>query len=269
MITSEWGTPAMVEDGVNPELLLARQVRQRVARVGPAHAASPADARARPRVPDGARAAARARSDRGLRLRRRRHQPEGSVGVDLGVAPRRATARAWRIRKVIDIPAEPADAGRSAAAAEGLRRGPAARDGHQPLARRSLPVRLVLGHGRAETVRRLGSLQSGRDRIGEARRHRRAAQPHPARPGPRAQRRAADGRDQPRRSASVRDQLALPHVGRSVLSRRDPRLAREGGRRPDRRHPARSRFFLEFDGMRPHQVHLEGGDASSDSYCFA
>jgi selenium-binding protein 1 len=28
-------------------------------------------------------------------------------------------------------------------------------------------------------------------------------------------------------------------------------------------------FFLEFDGLRPHQVHLEGGDASSDSYCFS
>ena len=27
-------------------------------------------------------------------------------------------------------------------------------------------------------------------------------------------------------------------------------------------------FFLEFDGLRPHQVHLEGGDASSDSYCY-
>jgi selenium-binding protein 1 len=28
-------------------------------------------------------------------------------------------------------------------------------------------------------------------------------------------------------------------------------------------------FFLEFpEGERPHQVHLEGGDASSDSYCF-
>jgi len=27
--------------------------------------------------------------------------------------------------------------------------------------------------------------------------------------------------------------------------------------------------FMEFDGMRPHQVHLEGGDASSDSYCFS
>jgi selenium-binding protein 1 len=27
-------------------------------------------------------------------------------------------------------------------------------------------------------------------------------------------------------------------------------------------------FFLEFDGLRAHQVRLEGGDASSDSYCF-
>ena len=28
-------------------------------------------------------------------------------------------------------------------------------------------------------------------------------------------------------------------------------------------------FFLEFDGLRSHQVHLEGGDASSDSYCYS
>jgi selenium-binding protein 1 len=27
-------------------------------------------------------------------------------------------------------------------------------------------------------------------------------------------------------------------------------------------------FFIEFSGERPHQVRLEGGDASSDSYCF-
>jgi selenium-binding protein 1 len=27
-------------------------------------------------------------------------------------------------------------------------------------------------------------------------------------------------------------------------------------------------FFLAFQGERPHQVRLEGGDASSDSYCF-
>jgi methanethiol oxidase len=30
------------------------------------------------------------------------------------------------------------------------------------------------------------------------------------------------------------------------------------------------RFFVEFeDGVRPHQVRLEGGDASSDSFCYA
>jgi selenium-binding protein 1 len=28
-------------------------------------------------------------------------------------------------------------------------------------------------------------------------------------------------------------------------------------------------FFPEFDGMRPHQARLQGGDASSDSYCYA
>ena len=28
-------------------------------------------------------------------------------------------------------------------------------------------------------------------------------------------------------------------------------------------------FLLETDGLRPHQVRLQGGDASSDSYCYA
>jgi selenium-binding protein 1 len=30
------------------------------------------------------------------------------------------------------------------------------------------------------------------------------------------------------------------------------------------------KFFVEFEGgVRPHQVRLQGGDASSDSFCFA
>ena len=29
------------------------------------------------------------------------------------------------------------------------------------------------------------------------------------------------------------------------------------------------KFFLEFDDYRSHQVRLEGGDASSDSYCYS
>ena len=28
------------------------------------------------------------------------------------------------------------------------------------------------------------------------------------------------------------------------------------------------KFFLEFEDLRGHQVRLEGGDASSDSYCY-
>ena len=28
------------------------------------------------------------------------------------------------------------------------------------------------------------------------------------------------------------------------------------------------KFFPHFDGMRPHQTRLQGGDASSDSYCY-
>ena len=27
-------------------------------------------------------------------------------------------------------------------------------------------------------------------------------------------------------------------------------------------------FFLDFGDQRPHQVRLQGGDASTDSYCF-
>jgi selenium-binding protein 1 len=35
-----------------------------------------------------------------------------------------------------------------------------------------------------------------------------------------------------------------------------------GGLAPD------PNFFLEFDTLRGHQIRLDGGDASSDSYCF-
>jgi selenium-binding protein 1 len=29
------------------------------------------------------------------------------------------------------------------------------------------------------------------------------------------------------------------------------------------------KFFVEFDGLSAHQVRLEGGDSSSDSYCYS
>ena len=39
--------------------------------------------------------------------------------------------------------------------------------------------------------------------------------------------------------------------------------------RPESGMELDEKFFLRSDGMRPHQVRLEGGDASSDSYCYA
>jgi selenium-binding protein 1 len=39
--------------------------------------------------------------------------------------------------------------------------------------------------------------------------------------------------------------------------------------RPDGKMELDRKFFLEPDTLRPHQVRLEGGDASSDSYCFS
>ena len=40
-------------------------------------------------------------------------------------------------------------------------------------------------------------------------------------------------------------------------------VGERGGMNPD------PRFFLQSDDLRPHQVRLQGGDASSDSYCYA
>ena len=62
LLTSEWGTPNMVEDGLNPELLLG-PVRPPPARLGPQEAPPQAGDRPRRRAPDGARAAPRARPD--------------------------------------------------------------------------------------------------------------------------------------------------------------------------------------------------------------
>ena len=109
MITSEWGTPKMVEDGVNPELLLGGKYGhalhvwdlhtrphlqklelgpeyQMVLELGPAHD-----------------------PHRGLRLRRGGHQPRRICRPRSGCGTGTVTG-AWNVRKVIEIPAEPADA---------------------------------------------------------------------------------------------------------------------------------------------------------------
>ena len=107
--------------------------------------------------------------------------------------------------------------------------------------------------------------QPARDRLGAPGRDR-GARVAPGRGL--GQRRPADGRGQPRRAARLPDQLAVRQLGRAVLPRRDRRLADQAGRARGRRAQRDPDVFVEFSGERPHQVRLEGGDASSDSYCF-
>ena len=90
---------------------------------------------------------------------------------------------------------------------------------------------------------------------------------HPAaRP---AQRRPADGRGQPRRPARLPDELALRARGTrsSTPTGIDGWVVKlDAGE--DGSLTLDPDLFVEFGGERPHQVRLEGGDASSDSYCF-
>ena len=59
-------------------------------------------------------------------------------------------------------------------------------------------------------------------------------------------------------------------LGRAVLSRRLESWMVKLDTRPEGGMALDSRFFLEMEqGLRCHQVRLQGGDASSDSFCFS
>ena len=173
MITSEWGTPNMVENGVNPELLLAGKYGNAL------HVWDLHSRRHLQKLELGAE------QQMVLELRPAHNPTEtyGFVGVVTSLKDLSASIWMWhregtsKQRRLAD-PQGDRDSRRArrrrrpAAAAERVRRGAAARHRHQPVARRSLPLRLVLWHRRAEAVRRLRSVQSGRDRLSAARRHR-------------------------------------------------------------------------------------------------
>ena len=275
MVTSTWGTPNMVKDGVNPELLLGGKYGSKL------HVW---DLRRRRHVQE---LDLGAEQQMVLELRPA-HDPTrayGFVGVvvslkDLsssiwlwyredGKNGSKAANGKWAITKVIEIPAEPADPEKLPPLLQGFKAvAPLVTDINLSLDDR-YSVRLVLGHGRVHPVRRQRPVQAEEGRLHPARRHR---QPRgaPEQAGRAAERRPADGGDQPRRQAPLLHQRALHAVGRPVLSRRGPRLDGEGEREARRRHGAGPRSSSSSPtAMRTHQVRLEGGDASSDSYCYA
>ena len=265
LISSEWGTPRMVEDGVNPELLLAgrygnalhiwdlhkRRHAQKL-ELGPEYQMV-------------------------LELRPSHNPSEtyGFVGVVTSLKDLSSSiwtwyreAGSWQIRKVIEIPAEPADPAELPPLLQGFGAvPPLVTDINLSLDDRFLYVS-CWGTGELkqfDVSDPFNPVETGAVRLGGIVRR----QEHPARPGrplngaPQMVEVSRDGRRVYVTNSLYRtwDEQFYPDGIRGWLAKLDVGVS--GGLALDRR------LFLEIDDMRPHQVHLEGGDASSDSYCFS
>jgi methanethiol oxidase len=265
LITSEWGTPRMVEQGLNPEILL---------KGGYGRALHVWD------------------------LRRRRHQQTLDLGAEqqmvLELRPAHDPAKAygfvgvvvslkdlsasiwlwhrengnWAIRKVIEIPAEAAEEDKLPPMLKGFKAvPPLVTDINLSLDDRFLYVS-CWGTGEFQQYdvsdpfhpKLTGSVHVG----GIVRR---AA--HPSRPnvplngGPQMVELSRDGKRAYFTNSLYApwDEQFYPEGVKSWMVKLDAKP--EGGMAMD------AKFFVEFDGLRSHQVHLEGGDASSDSYCYS
>ena len=272
MITSEWGTPNMVKDGVNPELLLAGKY---------GNALHVWDLRKRTHVQ---RIGLGAEQQMVLELRPA-HNPRrayGFVGVVLSLEDLSSSiflwyldrgngngkAGEWKARKVITIPAEPADEADLPPILKGFKAvAPLVTDINLSLDDRFLYVS-CWGTGELrqyDVSDPFNPVLTATVRIGGI--VRRAA--HPAQPatprngGPQMVELSRDGR-----RVYVTNSLYTPWDAQFYPDGLDGWMARfDAGR--DGGLAADPRFLTEFGGLRPHQVRLEGGDASSDSFCFA
>jgi selenium-binding protein 1 len=266
-VTSEWGTPSMIEDGINPELLLARQYGHRL------HFW---DLRRRRNIQT---------VDLGDQYQmplelRPAHDPTkqyGFVGVVISVEDLSASVWLWyrdgdsfAVRKVIDIPAEPADTADLPPALQPFGAvPPLVTDIDLSVDDRSL---YVSAWGTGELLRydvtdpfnprRTGSVHLG----GIVRRAAHPAAPdRPLAGGPQMVEVSRDGKRVYVSNSlygAWDDQFYPDGVG-AWVAKLD--ADGEGGLTSD------PRFFPQgndFRGLRVHQIRLGGGDASSDSYCY-
>ena len=269
MITSEWGTPEMVENGVNPELLLAGKYghalhvwnlrtrrHQQVLDLGPEYQMV-------------------------LELRPS-HDPNktyGFVGVVTSLKDLSSSIwvwhyegangnGSWKVRKVIEIPAEPADPEQLPPLLKGFKAvPPLVTDINLSLDDRFLYVS-CWGTGELlqfDVTNPFAPVQTASVRLGGIVRR----QPHtnspdvPLNGGPQMVEVSRDGRRVYLTNSLYRtwDEQFYPDGVRGWLAKLD--VGPNGGMRLD------PQLFLQFDSMRPHQVRLEGGDSSSDSFCFS
>lgn len=269
MITSEWGTPDMVENGVNPELLLAgkyghalhvwdlrRRRHQQVLDLGPQYQMV-------------------------LELRPA-HDPNktyGFVGVVTSLEDLSASiwvwyhegsngSGAWKIKKVITIPAEPADPDQLPPLLKGFKAvPPVVTDINLSLDDRFLYVSCwgtgeLLQYDVTDPFQpvKVGSVKLG----GIVSRTPHSSQPgSPLNGGPQMVELSRDGKRVYLTNSLYRtwDEQFYPEGVRGWLAKLD--VNPNGGMQLD------PKLFLQFDSLRPHQVRLEGGDSSSDSFCFS
>jgi methanethiol oxidase len=268
LVSSEWGTPSMIEDGLVPELLLGQQYGHRL------HFWDLAEGRNLQTVDLGPE------HQMVLELRPS-HDPEatwGFAGVVVSTADLTASVwrwhregNEWQVDKVITIPAEPADAADLPPALQPFSAvPPLISDIDLSVDDRMLYVS-CWGTGELKQFdvsdpaapREVGSVHLG----GITRRT-----AHPAEPsarlagGPQMVEVSRDGRRIYVTNSlygAWDDQFFPDGVGAWMAKiDTDPSA---GGLRID------ERFFphgTDFRGRRAHQVRLQGGDASSDSYCY-
>lgn len=269
MITSEWGTPEMVESGVNPELLLAGRYGHSI------HVWDLPTRRHQQALDLGAE------QQMVLELRPA-HDPRetyGFVGVVTSLKDLSGSiwvwyrdggngTSSWKIRKVIEIPAEPTHPAELPPLLKAFAAvPPLITDIDLSLDDRFLYVS-CWGTGELkqyDVSDPFNPKQTGSLRIGGIV----GRQTHPSRPdlalngGPQMVEISRDGKRVYVTNSLYRtwDEQFYPAGVQGWMIKVD--VGENGGMNPD------SRFFLRTDGLRPHQVRLQGGDASSDSYCYS
>jgi methanethiol oxidase len=265
MITSEWGTPNMVEEGLNPELLLGAKYGRRL------HVW---DLRKRTH-----KEALELGEEYQLPLELRpAHDPSkayGFVGVVISLKDLSSSIwlwhqqnGSWAIQKVIDIPAEPAEPDLLPPMLRDFKAVPALlTDIDLSLDDKTLyATSWGTGELRQYDVsdpfhpKLTGSIRMG----GIAQRT-----PHPKNPtvalngAPQMVEISRDGRRIYFTNSLYRtwDDQFYPDGVRGWMAKADVSPRGELTLDP--------KFFVDFGELRAHQVRLQGGDASSDSYCFA
>ncbi len=262
MITSEWGTPNMVEPGLNPELLLAGKY---------GHQLHVWDMRTRRHVET---LDLGAEQQMVLELRPS-HDPNkmyGFVGVVVSLANLSASIFLWhhedgkfKVQKVIEVPAEPAPVDQLPPALQPFGAvPPLITDINLTLDDKFLYIS-CFGTGEMlqyDVSDPFHPKKTGSIRLGGI--VSRAAHPKNGtlNGGPQMVEVSRDGR--------------RVYVTNSLYGSWDPVFYPEGIKGwmakldagPNGGLTVDPELFVEFEGERPHQVRLEGGDASSDSYCF-